>query len=1257
MPEQQQQGPAATDGYSTHEFIFTSRGIAAKFATDRVPESLFLNAENLEPGRMEGALSTRYGRTPVTVDTVGKVNTPLPGPVHTLGRLKSLNNADGTANTYRYAASGTQLYRRHGDTPGAYSSILSGLSGSRMALINYKPTGSSLPYLFISDAKKMQKDNGTVTDLWGIHRPAIPASAVVQPPTVIKTFDTIGDFTSSGFSSTAISSLVSTTMSNSVAQIGVATIYPASMTNIRKDMLLEVDSGANFEVIRVNSITANSFDAVCVKTHSAGVSLADHYFQGSMSGAGNGVVRCTHAQDLSPQGTAAQVSAGGTDVFRLGVLINGAIPTQEIGTPYVVQNGWGTGGHIGEYDGVWTMGPHSGDKGAIALQYQNAGSAFDGDESTCAYIVMQHIGQWGGCVWGFNYVGATPALMNLQILSEVPQDGQVYPGTDYTYGDDGNYLDTNRAMIVNQEAAGIWYSVDGGVTWTQVYFSGPRSKRWDQIQLPANTDPTQVQVMAFTHSHDDMVHYVYEIKLSIPQNDLSLAFDVGDGSFTDYYTSSISARSLTNWQSADFTRSSFVAYGAAGQSGKTWANVSAFKVTITANGALSFGLDGLYLAASSGPDVTGGSPYDYVYTLVDINTLDEGPPSPAVVDGNRVWPENQAVAVTWPVCDPAFYGTFTHYRIYRRGGSLPTGWTMISQVPIGTNSLLDTLSDGDISGNDQAQIDNYPPVTSTLRVPVNTATAGAIAVGQRTVAISDVTNITPHQMLTFDTLLFEETVVVQAVTSNSGDGTGAGTLTAYFQLPHNTGCQVYGESTYGKGCQYAALAFEQAWMYGDSENPGRLYYSKKGQVSSFPPSNYIDVSSPSDPIIGHIEMAGYLWVATASTWIRIYSPSAGSASYAQSGGVSTVVTGGTPQWLKTGLKHGMAAPFCAAAVDEGALYESWDGVYNLQGDELTLLIQWLFRNETTGPIAPADLTKRTEMIMAFFRNEALIGYVNINGQRKRLMYANKEKRWRNDDVQAVSMLVEEDTGTLVFGDPNGMIFVDRTGDVDNAGYSGGNAVVSPMSFTLQTEANDLGEPKRDKSFNELTLDLNTNGATVNVAVLFDNLQTQLNLGTAATTGRKQVQFNINSGKGYLSRNFSFLITGSVTNRVDLYEAHIRSLIDAEWRQSADSYWLNYGIETYKVIKQGWFEYSGAAAITYSCYIDGNMAAPMFSFTLPASTSRHRIQVRFPATKFRTIRWIATSTQDFKLYGSSEIEVKDLSGNNKGYAKVPLQEHP
>jgi hypothetical protein len=158
-------------------------------------------------------------------------------------------------------------------------------------------------------------------------------------------------------------------------------------------------------------------------------------------------------------------------------------------TKSVLSNGWSN--HVGMFEGGGGATSHVWISGAAGT-YTNPSDAIDGNSGTYAYSLVEHDHEYHGCIWKFSGAGSIPDNLQLQILSAVP-------GISGISG--------------IARSAGIWYSVDNGSNWKQLYDAIARGKQWDYVALPAGTDPNHVQVMAFMDAHDDMYHQVFEIKM------------------------------------------------------------------------------------------------------------------------------------------------------------------------------------------------------------------------------------------------------------------------------------------------------------------------------------------------------------------------------------------------------------------------------------------------------------------------------------------------------------------------------------------------------------------------------------------------------------------------------------------------------------------------------------------------------------------------------------------------------------------------
>lgn len=139
-------------------FLYASRGLAARFETDRVPQGYFLNILNGFE-REESSLSSRYGyqiinRDPSSVSP-GR-NYFFTSPVTSIARMIY----QGNPQRYAGLADGT-LWQRNSNSQGAYSSLAlpltaqgqpTSLSGQLFGTLVSSCYESSLPYLFVYDS-------------------------------------------------------------------------------------------------------------------------------------------------------------------------------------------------------------------------------------------------------------------------------------------------------------------------------------------------------------------------------------------------------------------------------------------------------------------------------------------------------------------------------------------------------------------------------------------------------------------------------------------------------------------------------------------------------------------------------------------------------------------------------------------------------------------------------------------------------------------------------------------------------------------------------------------------------------------------------------------------------------------------------------------------------------------------------------------------------------------------------------------------
>lgn len=965
-------------------------------------------------------------------------------------------------------------------------------------------------------------------------------------------------------------------------------------------------------------------------------------------------------------GAAASAVAAGT-----GNLSGGATAGNVLARPTTLLNGWGNNAHVGAYELGVDQGFGFGLNGP-ASPYANPGNAFDGDEATAASIVLLHTHTYAGCVWSFSTTSSSVVGLQLNILSEVPAPG-------------GFGIPPSGWL----RSAGIWYSLDGGTTWTEVYNQSQRTKQWDNIPLPSGQNLNQIQVMAFTDAHDDMAHNVFEINIA-PSVTPGPGYD-WVYTYVNTITQSESNPSITNWgnqfeqtfpQTITTPDPNFGGNAAQSTTGGGGTSpVGAVLQASSANNgrqsvlfsnwtAVTQQYAALYFEIQMSAVVSGGSAGGCAYWAIYF-TRDAGITWNLVLDGNtsvdygatdlqpsfllflnpaQDLTKLQLRAVVMGIGDVAHPQNVTARRIRDQAGNLnfpllvPGGGdrqVTLTITNIKTTGVFLTATPNTLSlASQQADVTVYNPFdpqVDAIRLyrRGGTVTASWAFVKQVPVTAHDGSaavirdNVSDTNLASFVTLTNDAPVT-----------------SVYAQnriLPYLWGPAFDPPRTFGAG---------------DPDRPGAVYFCNPGNTDQWDPDNFIDVSSPSDPTVTGTIFNTRNFVFSHERMFEI---------------TQSLVAGGSFVPFETPCRRGLISPWGLVTTARAIYFIAKDGIYATTGGEEQSLVE-----NNLKPLFPTldgqgqgvgvpeigyeavDLERIEDLRLRYHNDELYFIYRAItSGLLRMFAYDQNKNRWRAVEFPVdsdptltlgVTTVYSEEaavfTGThsmLILGDQLGSLYTTAINEPDvwQQAPPGGAMTTSPVQVTILTGAYDQGLPHNLKQYANAVFDIDPGGATVANPVLisaFLDGQVSNQQFNITGTGRQKIAvfFGPPDLFGYNIEFFISFISNDVIHPV-LYQ------FDVLWKPEPVSvtHWetreSSYGIPGYLHVRDAYICLRSTTDVLLTVVIDNNFAMAQV-YTIPSTNGlREKVYLPFQSNKGR-------------LYHFSF----DSPGNDQGVEVPPFQ---
>lgn len=456
---------------------------------------------------------------------------------------------------------------------------------------------------------------------------------------------------------------------------------------------------------------------------------------------------------------------------------------------------------------------------------------------------------------------------------------------------------------------------------------------------------------------------------------------------------------------------------------------------------------------------------------------------------------------------------------------------------------------------------------------------------------------------------------------------------------------------FNKPLPYACGPFQGFCLAsGDKYRPGALYWSNGNDFDSTSPTNFIEVTSPSDPLGSPFMMGGKAYVFSSERLYAIYP------AFDQVNQFSVIETS-----CQRGLLFNWA--FCTDGERQGG--KCWflakDGIYETTGAESVCITDELYNlfphegtqsNPTTSSswLNPIDLTPggadRVWLKLEFNQGNVYFSYLDLTGAAITLVYSTRTKTWQSADIYATTGKCRvlysgegREKAELILGTADGRLCRMQEDYQTDLGFS--------YTCNVRTSSNDFGDPGTRKLIGDVTYEYISPGNPLVATAYLDNEVTNAGSDVAPTTAtRLQRIIDINA----LGRNVALdwawgPVQGQSPTVLYLWMPSATPKPETEQKRWQD--WHNFledGIDAYVTgLIIHCSTQTGAIVNTKTIQIWSDNAYTGNTFTFSAA-GEQELEFSWPVFKGKLARIVPTDSnpwQVFKWEWKAEKEPLDL----------------
>lgn len=1182
------------------------------------------NCRSYQAGRIE----PRFGLTDIAAVVAGQ------SPVHSVRRLNDPANSTYT----RIVGAGTHL--AYGQA--AFTDLDSGYSGDPLALVPWKPDASPTPFMYVGDRSRMRKVGVTGSlHTVGLAAPATaPTVALSNSPSykVVDSFQATAGWGQAGTAGAPalLSAAAALRVNTTIAQIlydsgttGWACVNPTSAANIGPGTRLIINSGGGtVETITVQSLypgaaattigsivydVGTSGLASLVLTTPVDLTACDAIIRNTTVGPENArIIAVTKGPDGN---TSIRISTTNTWAATNTVTILATYRAYYTATHAAAETITEDGIRTAITSGTGTLTKTS------ALDLSLLASGIPTRPSDYMHISMR--------------VSDPTVITELKVLLDVDSTTN-----DFTRN---FYWRSFRASDLTPAASNLQSLLATRQQILQRSIIDTPAVPPELAQYSQNNIPIDYLIQSGQLPPDQAQ------ALQDYQNSVAAAQQDGQQQQSDQLAALDTAISqqldagVSQWVELRFRLADLIRVGT--DNSRSLANVAVIRITALVTGAVNLDLDSWWIGGGYGPDTGDPTASAYFYRYRARNPATNVPSNFSPATRYQANPLRQSLTIT-PTQYAAPSGTSLTAAdfvldVERFGGQI-ADWYYVGTIPNAASPSFTDLYDDDVAGgNPILGNDNYQP-WPVLGIPVS-GTTGTVA---GTTLNDSATNFNTSWAPGTRILVNNQPYTIYRVIS-----------TSRLETVENMGNQ---SAVSWRVDEPTILAqpLPCLWEWdntffacGDPINPGRLYYSNPNSETTVP-FNYIDMTSPSEPLMNGVQynIRAYIW--SSDNFFQIIKTNDPKNRYRHE-----QIPNGKGLFSRWAVTREPTPVLC---------FLSRDGINLAVGGAPTVLTDGdlypLFPSEgnigqTVNGIAPPNIVsaQATNLRLHYYDEFLYFDFAQVGGGYATLVLAfdfGAVSRgeaaggwfWDVYTPNVIMHYGEEGSGvhSLLVG----------TTDTHLYQYAGNSDNGTAFSMELSTPSRDQSDPRSNKLYGDIMLDADTQGLNATCTPYFNNnassvaavivntvsrLITAIPLGTAWQTARN------------ISLNIVVSISTSARPKFYIWEprwtfesAPISAL---SWEISPSS----FGMDNFKSTGLCKITHVSTVDLSLIFTIDG-VVQP--TITIPNSSGVYKQTIfHVPVYKGKLYKVRLVSTAEFRLDPrDSFIQVKDW-GSDGAYQEL------